>query len=423
MSTILAGPKGINEARAPVGLGFIIIYTLAYFGVWMALLTPLVVSLALRVNEIAPGNKEAALSWILGIGAAVAMLSNPIAGQLSDRTSSRMGMRRPWLVGGMALGLVGLYLMSTSATVLGVGVGWCVAQLGFNAVLAAIIAVLPDQVPEKQRGRVCGALGVCIQLGVVAGVSLTKVAGSTSNMFMLPGAIAAVLMLIFVFVLKDRQLEKSEVAPFDLAAFFRNFWIDPRKAPDFAWAFLSRFMLFVGLATLLTYQVFYLLDQLHFTREQIPGAMLKSTLVTTVTTVAGSFLSGWLSDRIGRRKVFVYMSAFVYACGLAVIGFADDFQGFLWGIAIVGLGQGVYLAVDLALVSEVLPNKDGDAAKDLGIFNIASALPQSVAPAIAPIFLAIGAGDGLKNYTALFIAAATFATLGALAVLRIRAVK
>ncbi len=157
--------------------------------------------------------------------------------------------------------------------------------------------------------------------------------------------------------------------------------------------------------------------------EQIPAAMLTSTLVTTATTVVGSFISGWLSDRVGRRKVFVCASAFIYACGLAVIGLATDFQGFLWGIAIVGFGQGVYVAVDMALVTEVLPDKDADAAKDLGVFNLASALPQSVAPAIAPIFLAIGTGDDLKNYTALFIAAAVFTVLGALSVLPIRAVK
>lgn len=423
MSSILASPKGISSAQAPVGLGFILVYTLAYFGVWMALLTPPVVSLALRVNEIDPANKETALSWILGLGAIVAMFANPIAGQLSDRTSSRLGMRRPWIVGGMAIGTAGLYVIATGTSVAWIAAGWCIAQLGFNAVLAAIVAVLPDQVPDEQRGRVSGALGICLQLGIVGGVYLTQAVSSTFAMFMLPCAIASVLIVLFILVLDDKRIKKSEVPPFDLIGFFRNFWIDPRKAPDFAWAFVSRFMLFIGLATLLTYQVFYLLDQLHYTGEQIPGAMLTSTLVTTATTVVGSFCSGWLSDRIGRRKVFVCASAFIYACGLAVIGLATDFQGFLWGIAIVGFGQGVYMAVDMALVTQVLPNKDADAAKDLGIFNLASALPQSVAPAIAPIFLSIGAGGDLKNYTALFVAAAVFATLGALSVLPIRAVK
>jgi MFS family permease len=149
--------------------------------------------------------------------------------------------------------------------------------------------------------------------------------------------------------------------------------------------------------------------------------MLTSTLVTTAAATAGSLISGWLSDRLGRRKLFVITSALVYALGLGFIGTADRFDAFLVGIALCGLGQGVYLAVDLALVTDVLPNKELDAAKDLGIFNLASALPQSIAPAIAPIFLAIGAGA--NNYVALFIAAAVFAFLGALAILPVKGVR
>ena len=140
-------------APQPVGMRLVGVYSLAYFGVWMALLTPVVVTLALRVAQIDPVNKEASLSWILGAGAIVAMLANPIAGLLSDRTTSRLGMRRPWLIGGMALGLAGLYAVATGGLWM-IGIGWCVAQLGFNALLAAIVAILPDQVPEAQRGGV-----------------------------------------------------------------------------------------------------------------------------------------------------------------------------------------------------------------------------------------------------------------------------
>jgi MFS family permease len=240
-------------------------------------------------------------------------------------------------------------------------------------------------------------------------------------MLMLPGAIGAVLVMLFVARLRDRRLVGTDVLPIDLRRFVKTFWISPRSAPDFAWAFASRFLLFIGLATLLTYQVFFLIDRMHFTPDQIPGAMLTSTLVTTAAATAGSLISGWLSDRLGRRKLFVITSALVYALGLGFIGTADRFDAFLVGIALCGLGQGVYLAVDLALVTDVLPNKELDAAKDLGIFNLASALPQSIAPAIAPIFLAIGAGA--NNYVALFIAAAVFAFLGALAILPVKGVR
>lgn len=88
------------------------------------------------------------------------------------------------------------------------------------------------------------------------------------------------------------------------------------------------------------------------------------------------------------------------------------------GASLFGAGLGAYFAVDLALVTDVLPNAETEAAKNMGVFNIANALPQSVAPALAPAFLAIGAGG--SNYTALFAISAVVVALGAVATLFIR---
>jgi MFS family permease len=412
-----------TETRPSVSAGFIALYALAVFGVFLALLTPPVMTLALRVAEVAPDGKEALLSWSLGLGALVSLLVNPVAGLLSDRTTSRFGRRRPWIVAGLVVGSVGLYLIATGGATL-IVVGWCVTQLGFNFVIPTILAVLPDQVPERQHGRVSGILNAGFPLGVVAGVFIAQaVAPSMLAMFMLPAAIAAALVLLFVVTLDDRPLNRGDVPPLDWLGFLRSFWISPKAAPDFCWAWLSRFLLFMGLATLLTYQVFYLLDKVGITPAAVPGIMLKSTLISTVTTVIGSVLGGWLSDRMARRKIFVLVSAVIYGLGLAVIGTASDLNGFLWGIAVCGLGQGVYLAVDLALVAEVLPDKQGGAGKGIGIISLANNIPQSLAPAIAPIFLAIGAAGAGRNYTALFGTAAVFAVLGALAVLPIKGVR
>jgi MFS family permease len=115
------------------------------------------------------------------------------------------------------------------------------------------------------------------------------------------------------------------------------------------------------------------------------------------------------------------MSALIYGAGLLVVGNASSFNQFVIGVTICGIGQGVYMAIDMALVAAVLPSKGADAAKDFGIFNIANTLPQSIAPTIAPIFLSIGAAGG--NYTALFTAAGVFAVAGAVSIVPIRSVK
>lgn len=412
-----------EDRRADASFGFITLYALAVFGVFLTLLTPPVMTLALKVTEVAPDRKEAVLSLALGLGALVSLLVNPIAGQLSDRTTSRFGMRRPWILGGLVVGVVGLFLIASGGTTL-IVVGWCVTQLGFNFLMPTLLAVLPDQVPARQHGRVSGILNAGFPIGVVAGVSIAQaVSPGMIAMFMVPAVIASILIVLFVVRLDDRRLSPAAVAPLDWKGFFKSFWISPRSAPDFCWAWLSRFLLFMGLATLLSYQVFYLIDKVGIAPDGVPAAMLKSTLVSTVLTVIGSLMGGWLSDRIGKRKVFVLIAALIYGLGLAIISSAAQFEPFLWGIAVCGLGQGVYLAVDLALVAEVLPDKSGGAAKGIGIISLANNLPQSLAPAVAPLFLAMGSVADTRNYTSLFVAAAIFAVLGAAAVVPIKGVK
>jgi len=149
----------------------------------------------------------------------------------------------------------------------------------------------------------------------------------------------------------------------------------------------------------------------------VPQQIFVATLVQSVLIVAASLIGGRLSDRAGRRKIFVLTAATVYGVALFVVAAASTFNGFLVGMAIGGLGFGIYFAVHLALVADVLPNKDN--AKDLGVFNIASALPFSIAPAIAPAILAVGGG----NYGVLFAVGGACAVLGAVAILPVRGVQ
>jgi MFS family permease len=120
-------------------------------GTWLALLTPIMVTLALRARELAPATSEYSHSLVLGIGALFALFSNPIIGLLSDRTTSRWGMRRPWLVGGAISGLASLGLVAVAPSVPWLVVGWCLAQISFNAVLAPL-AALPCGAPCASRG-------------------------------------------------------------------------------------------------------------------------------------------------------------------------------------------------------------------------------------------------------------------------------
>src|SRR3954462_15084557 len=144
-----------------VGWGFIALYAAAYMGTSLMLVAPLLVTLALKVNAVVgAGQAATSLALVTGAGSLLAMVANPVFGKLSDRTASPLGMRLPWMLVGLGGGSLGILVVALAPTIPVVLVGWCLAQLFFNALLAAQAAVLPDQVPASQRGLVSGVLGV-----------------------------------------------------------------------------------------------------------------------------------------------------------------------------------------------------------------------------------------------------------------------
>ena len=404
----------------PVGWGFISLYTLAFISTSLLFLAPLLVTLALKVNSpVGIEQAPQSLAVVTGIAALLAMVGNPFFGRLSDRTTSRLGMRRPWMVIGLVGGSLGILMVALAPNVAVVLVGWCVAQLLFNALLAALVAVLPDQVPIAQRGLVAGVLGICVPIASVSGTFLVQLfTGNRLAMFLAPCAIGGFFVLLFVAVLNDRRLAEADRPAWSLRELASTFYVNPRTSPDFAWAFASRFMFVLAYAVLATYQAYYLLEEIGSAEADVPRQIFLGTLVQSAVVVAASLVGGRLSDRTGRRKLFVLTASVVYGLAMFVLAVASDFNGFLVGMAIGGLGFGVYTAVDLALVVDVLPDRS-NAAKDLGVINIAGALPFSVAPGIAPAILAFGGG----SYGVLYAVAGVWAILGAAAILGVKGVR
>jgi MFS family permease len=403
-----------------VGWGFISLYALAYMSTSLLFIAPLLVTLALKVDSLVGIERApSSLALVAGVGALLAMVGNPFFGKMSDRTASRLGMWRPWMVIGLVGGSLGILVVALAPNIPVVLAGWCIAQLFFNALLAAMVAVLPDQVPAVQRGLVSGVLGVCLPVAAVCGTFLVKLfTGNQLAMFLAPCAIGGAFILLFAVTLKDRRLAKAERPAWSLREFASTFYVNPRQSPDFAWAFASRFMFVLAYAFLATYQAYYLLDKIGTAKADVPQQIFLGTLAQSAVIVAASLIGGKASDRTGRRKIFVLTASIVYGLALFVIAIASNFSGFLVGMAISGLGFGVYVAVDLALVVDVLPG-NRSAAKDLGVFNIAGALPFSIAPAIAPAILAIGGG----SYGVLYMVAGLCAIVGAVAILPVKRVR
>jgi len=404
-----------------VGWQFITLYALGCTGLWLALLAPGLVSLALRLQQLSPATATRDLEWVLSVGAAFAIVSNPIFGHLSDRTRSRFGRRRPWLVIGMLGGTAALLITARAESMTFVLIGWCLAQVAFNAVLAAMVAILPDQVPEQQRGTVSGVVAICLPIGQALGTLVVRgVADSSELTFLLPAALGCAGVFLLAWKLPDAALETTIEPRRSLADSLRGFWVDPREYPDFAWACLSRFLLATGSTFITAYQPYYLLKDLGFGVGEIAGRVSQAVVIQTALMVVFGLLSGKLSDVTGRRKVFVATGGALYAAGLWIIAGAQTYDAFVAGMATIGIGHGLYFGTELALVTGVLRSRPFASGKDLGLLNVANTLPQSITPMLGGLLLLHGA-DG--NYATLFGVAGCAALSSSLAILPLRSVR
>src|SRR4051812_30171360 len=433
-------------ARERASARFVAIYALAYAALWLALLTPAIITLALRVRQLAPGNAAEPISRVLMAGAVVALVSNPIFGALSDSTRSRFGRRRPWLVGGVLCGCASLAVIGVGPTVHNGLWGWCAAQLAFNAVLAAMVAIIPDRVPPAQRGTVVGILGICMPIGQITGTFLVQLLVVNMTLaLVIPGVIGVVGVLALTLALgREPGAMGSAPGPAGLTDHFEAAPLPasgsaalaptdagspasvgpalpagPRSHRDFAWAWMSRVFFTTGSSFLQAYQPFFLLDALHMSAADVPRLMFRSTLVQAAMVVIWSVISGRLSDRLGLRKPFVMAGSTLQGLGLWLIACSDSYTLLLFGVGLVGMGHGVYEGVALALVTDVLPDRARHAAKDLGLLNIANTLPQVIAPLAAPAILEVSRGD----YMLLFAVAGALAVLGSVFLLPLKKVR
>lgn len=416
-SRTTAGAIPSSPAPAKAARAYVIGMPIASAGLWMAVLAPALVVLAIKVSEITtPDTRAGALSLVAGVGALVALLANPFFGRLSDRTTSRFGMRKPWIVGGSLVGLASLFMLGSATGVPGVLVAWVVAQLGFNAALAALVATLPDQAAPAERGRLSGLIGMTLPVGLVAAAFFAQMFDNAMQMAVVPGIVGTALAIAFAFTFKDRVLTEKP-ALLNFKEIVGSFYFNPRTYPGLGWAWLTKFMVYVGYCAGLLYLPYFFTDHLHVAEAEVTSLVFQATLVSSAGTVATSLAGGWISDRIGKRKGMVIASALIMMVGLIVIATSSTTDQVLMGQAIAGLGLGCFGAVDVALIADLLPGSQSENAKTFGVFNIAQALPQSLVPAVAFPVIAFG------GYPALFLGGAAVGIVGAILVTRIKGVK
>ena len=410
-------PEALQTPTRRVSGGFMFALTAAAISLYILYAGIGALLLPYQIGLLAPGSKVAVLSFFTSITVLIALFANPLAGAFSDRTTSRFGRRRPWIIAGGLMTALGLLFMWRASNIPLLFIGYCLIEIFSNCVLAALVATIPDQVPEKQRGTVSGIFGLATGLGGILGAILAgqifKSTPTTAYVAML--ILVLVTTIPFALLMRDKALPKGAMPAFRLGAFLKNFWINPRRYPDFSWAWLTRFIPFLGYFLGITYVFYYLQDVVKYPHA-LQGASTFS-IIAAVVSLLSTLLGGFLSDRLKQRKPFVIVGMVIMAVAMMLLALFQVWPAVVVAAAVLGFGLGAYLAVDVAIVTLVLPSAE-DRGKDMGIVNIANTLPHSLAPVIAGSLLGM-----THSYSFLYIAATLFVLLGIFTVLPIKAVR
>ncbi|WP_022889560.1 MFS transporter [Agromyces italicus] len=417
-AAFIEAAAGTDDPPAPITgvrrlLGWIIPANLGIYMIWGAV--PGLLLPAQIASLFGEADKVANLTIVATIGAFCSMLAQPIAGQVSDRTRSRFGRRAPWIIIGSLAGGLALIGLAFANSLVGVIIAWSLVQIAYNIAQGPLSAVMPDRVPRSRRGTFAALSGIGLMVGALGGqVVGSMFLGSIAAGYVTFAVISLVVLSLFVVFNPDHSSKDLEPEPFRFVDFLRTFWVNPVEHPDFFWAFTGRLLLYTGYFAVTGFQFFLLTD--YFGVEK-PGEVIPMLgLISLVGILISTIVSGPLSDRVGRRKPFVFASSIVTGLALVVPWMWPDLTAWMIMTFISGIGFGMFQAVDTALMSEVLPSAKSF-AKDLGVVNIAATLPQTLAPGVAgAIVLTLG-------YAALFPVGIVLSVIGAFAVWPIKAVK
>jgi MFS family permease len=409
----------LAEPTRRVGAGWIAAFATAWLGIWMAQLTPMQLLLPAQIDaELHPDDwidSVVAFGMISGIAAIATIIAYPLTGALSDRTTSRFGRRRPWILIGALVFALSLVVLGFQTQIWAIGAAWVVASVGFCIMTAALTATISDQVPVGQRGFVSGWMSAPQAVGIIVGLLLvTELVTDAATGY---AVLALVLVMLAVPFLTrhDEPLAAAERTRVTAKGIVSSLWISPRKHPDFGWTLLSRVLVSVGNALGTSLLLYFLMFGLG--DDNAENDLIVLTLIYMVFVIVASLVLGKLSDRLGRRKVFVFIASGLQGLAAILLAFFPDLTVAMVAAGLLGLGYGCFLSVDQALATQVLPDA-ASRGKDLGIMNIASAVPQALGPLIGA-----GAVVASGSFAPVFVMSAVFAFAGALAVTRVRSVR
>ncbi|WP_231733801.1 MULTISPECIES: MFS transporter [unclassified Sphingomonas] len=354
------------------GMGFILLVALANAGGVIAFLPLLSLLLPVRIAEIAGEARIGLFTATVIAGAIAASLSNIAFGWASDRTRARGGGRRSWVVIGLVLLALSFAAVAVAQSPAAIILAIILFQVAVNALLAPLFAIMADEVPGAQMGLAGGLIAL--------GSPLASAVGAVMIALALPGdgaQLAFILAMALLCVVPLLRVPSVEAAAIVSAT-------PPRLAGrDLAVAWLSRLLVQIAGNVLSLYLVYYFvsIDPDVSAAKQVGPIGQLMTIAYLLPLPVAVLLGRW-SDRVGRRKPFLFAAAGVAALGLLGLAVARDWSIAASAFALYAMGSSVFLSIHSGFAMQLLPSA-ANRGRDLGLINLTNTLPALIGPALA----------------------------------------
>ena len=350
--------------------GFLLVFALAYVGGVVGYLPLLTLLLPIRVDAVAGAGRLGVLTAIVVAGALAASVSNIVFGWLSDRTVTRGGGRRGWLAGGLVATMLSYAAIAATTSAMGLVLAVVAFQVAVNALLAPLLAIMADEVPDAQKGVAGGLLAMAspVASALAAALVATALLGDSARLAIVALAIAGCTIPL---LLTRAQLVVEGESTGPTPAVLRR---------DLALAWAARLFVQIAGSALMVYLFYYLESVAPAEAPATIAARMGMVMIVAYTVpLPIAVLVGRLADRSGRTKPALFAATIVAAAGLAGMAVADSFAVGAIAFCVYAAGASVFLALHASFAMQLLPSPR-HRGRDLGLLNLTNTLPGLLGP-------------------------------------------
>jgi MFS family permease len=395
-------------------------YWLGITAIWAGLDATI---LPARISDLVPADQVGrTVALVTSAGVIMPLLVQPTMGAISDFTITRWGRRKPYIAIGATLDLVFLWGLASGNTVASIAVFYVLLQFSSNFAQGPFQGYMPNLVPQEQVGRASGVMGLMIVAGQLAGtfiatlgLILFKGQPAVEQMF-LPTIGLGVLEVATAIVLLLRVRD----GPTGLARAGRT-WRSVALSPwsretlhqrSFIWLVASRLFFLAGTGAIVRFALYYL-QRVFGLDDAAAGTLQNVALIAIVVPTTLTVMpAARISDRIG-RKPLIFIACALGAIGLSITALAPTVAIAIAGLVLVGIGAGSFLAVDWALMTDIIPKQTS--GRYMGVSNVGTAMAGPLAAVVGGTLMDLVA---TTNYAAspraAYLAGAIFFVVAAL---------